>query len=178
MQFKRWCINSANKAVAEEISNECNISPFTALIATGRGYTDFSELDQLISDEVIIGDPYELADMEKAVEIISDAIYGDEVIAVFGDYDVDGITATALLYTYLKNRGAKVIYLIPDRAKDGYGMNISAIDKLKAQNVNLIITVDTGITSFYEIEYAKSLGIKVVVTEHHLPSDTLSGCNY
>ena len=173
MQFKRWCINTANKAVAEEISNECNISPFTALIATGRGYTDFSELDQLFSDEVMIGDPYELTDMDKAVEIISDAIYGDEVIAVFGDYDVDGITATALLYTYLKNRGAKVLYLIPDRAKDGYGMNISAIDKLKAQNVNLIITVDNGISSFYEIEYAKSLGIKIVVTDHHLPSDRL-----
>lgn len=173
MQFKKWSINPVDKNLSARIAEECDISPFVALIATGRGYTDFAELDLLLSDEVMIGDPFELADMEKAVDVISDALYNDEVIAVFGDYDVDGITATAILYTYLKNRGAKVVYFIPDRVKDGYGMNVFAIDKLKEQNVSLIITVDNGISCQNEVEYAKSLGIKVVVTDHHLPSGDL-----
>lgn len=173
MQFKKWSINPVDKNLSARIAEECDISPFVALIATGRGYTDFAELDLLLSDEVMIGDPFELADMEKAVDVISDAIYNDETIAVFGDYDVDGITATAILYTYLKNRGAKVIYHIPDRVKDGYGMNIFAIDKLKEQNVGLIITVDNGIACQREVEYAKELGIKVVITDHHLPSGEL-----
>ncbi len=173
MQFKKWSVNPVDKNLSARIAEECDISPFVALIATGRGYTDFAELDLLLSDEVMIGDPFELADMEKAVDVISDAIYNDETIAIFGDYDVDGITATAILYTYLKNRGAKVIYEIPDRVKDGYGMNIFAIDKFIEQNVSLIITVDNGISCHREVEYAKENGIKVVVTDHHLPSGDL-----
>ena len=170
MQFKKWVVNPHDKELCQTISEECGISPFIALVSLGRGHTDYTELEQFLSEEIIIGDPYELTDMEKAVEVISDAIYDNKTIAVFGDYDVDGITATALVYSYLKNRGANVVYHIPDRIKEGYGMNINAIDKLKSQNVDLIITVDNGIASRYEVEYAKSLGMKVVVTDHHLPS--------
>ncbi len=173
MQYKRWTVNPPEKALAAELSEECNIDPFVALIAAGRGYTDPLELEELLSPDCIMADPFELSDMEKAVEIISDAIYSESLIAIFGDYDVDGVTATALMYSYLKNRGARVIYAVPDREKDGYGINLAAIDRFREQNVDLIITVDNGISAISEIEYAKRLGMKVVVTDHHLPTDTL-----
>lgn len=173
MQFKRWTVNPPDRTLAAELAAECNIDPFVALIAAGRGYSDPVELEELISPDVMIADPYELCDMEKAVDIIADAIYSDELIAVYGDYDVDGVTATALLYSYLKNRGARVIYAIPDRERDGYGMNMVAVDRLHAQNVELIITVDNGIAAIREIEYARSLGMKVVVTDHHLPGEEI-----
>lgn len=173
MRFKKWSVNPPDKALAAELAEECDIDGFVALIAAGRGYTDPYELSEFISHDCIMADPYELSDMEKAVEVITDAIYSDSLIAVYGDYDVDGITATALLYSYLKNRGARVIYAIPDREKDGYGINMMAVERLNDQNVELIITVDNGIAALREIEYAKSLGMKVVVTDHHLPGDTL-----
>ncbi len=173
MKFKRWTVNPVEKALAAELSEECDIDSFVALIAAGRGYTDPYELSEFISPEVMMADPYELLDMEKAVEVINDAIYAEEKIAVYGDYDVDGVTATALLYSYLKNRGARVIYAIPDRERDGYGINTLAIDRFHAQNVDLIITVDNGIAAIREIEYARSLGIKTVVTDHHLPGDEI-----
>lgn len=173
MQFKRWVVNPLEKALAAELAEECEIDPFVALIAAGRGYSDPYELSELISPDCMMADPFEMTDMEKAVEVITDAVYSDSLIAIYGDYDVDGVTATALLYSYLKNRGARVIYAIPDREKDGYGINMMAVEKLRDQNVDLIITVDNGIAAVREIEYAKSLGMKVVVTDHHLPSDEL-----
>ncbi|MBQ1187146.1 MAG: single-stranded-DNA-specific exonuclease RecJ [Clostridia bacterium] len=173
MRFKRWVVEAPLKSLAAELAEECNVDPFVALIAAGRGYTEPELLEEFLTDEVILSDPYELADIEKAAEIINDAIYSEEKIAVFGDYDVDGVTATTLMYSYLKNRGARVSYIIPDREKDGYGINIPAIDKLKAEGTDLIVTVDNGIAANSEIDYAKSLGIKVVVTDHHLPQGEL-----
>lgn len=173
MQFKRWSVNPPQKALAAELAEECNVDALVALIAAGRGYSDPMELEELISPDVSMADPYELCDMARAVDIITDAIYSDQLIAVYGDYDVDGITATALLYSYLKNRGARVIYAIPDREKDGYGINTAAVDRLHSMNAELIITVDNGIAALREIEYAKSLGMRVVVTDHHLPGSEL-----
>lgn len=177
MQFKRWTVNPIDKALAAELSEECDIDTFVALIAAGRGYTDPAELDEFLTDEAIMADPYELADIEKAAEIINEAVWAEEKIAVFGDYDVDGVTATALMYSYLKNRGARVSYFIPDREKDGYGINMTAIEKLKNEGTDLIITVDNGIAAVDEVHYAKSLGMKVVVTDHHLPGDELPGAD-
>lgn len=173
MQYKRWTVKPLDKALAAELAEECNIDTFAALIAAGRGYSDPYELSELISPDIIMADPYELCDMEKAVNVITDSIYADELIAVYGDYDVDGVTATALMYGYLRSRGARVIYAIPDRERDGYGINMAAVDRLHAQNVELIITVDNGIAAVRETEYARSLGMKVVVTDHHLPSEEL-----
>lgn len=173
MRFKRWIVDPPLKGLAASLAEECNIDPFVALIAAGRGYTEPELLEEFLSDEVVLSDPYELADIEIASEIINSAIFSEEKITVFGDYDVDGVTATALMYSYLKNRGARVSYYIPDREKEGYGINITAIDKLKAEGCELIITVDNGIAAYSEIEYAKSMGIKVVVTDHHLPQGEL-----
>lgn len=169
MQFKRWNIRPTQKLLATELAEECGVDSFVALIAAGRGYTEPEILEEFLTDEVILADPYELKDIEIAAEVINDAVYAEEKIAVFGDYDVDGVTATALMYSYLKSRNARVTYYIPDREKDGYGISMQAIDKMKSDNIDLIITVDNGISAYDEVNYAKSLGMKVVVTDHHLP---------
>lgn len=173
MAFKRWVFSKVEKDLATSLAQECNTDSFIALIAASRGYTDPAELDEFLSDDLLLSDPFEMSDMDKAVDIIWDTIYSEELIAIYGDYDVDGITATALLYSYLKGKGANVIYHIPSRENDGYGMNIPSIDMLHDRDVSLIITVDNGIASISEIDYAKSLGMRVVVTDHHLPQSEL-----
>ena len=169
MAYKKWVVGDTDKAQAMQLAQECDVDPFVALIAASRGYNDPALLEEFLADEPLYSSPYELPDMESAVTTINTAIDNDELIAVFGDYDCDGITATAVLYGYLKKRGVRCVYYIPDRIDEGYGMTNSAIDKLNAQGVSLIITVDNGISCVNEVEYAKSLGIKTVVTDHHLP---------
>jgi single-stranded-DNA-specific exonuclease RecJ len=111
--------------------------------------------------------------MEKACERINKAIDGGEKITVFGDYDADGVTSTALLYSYLFKNGANVDYYIPDRAGEGYGMSVSAMELLKERGTSLVITVDNGISAIEEVEKAKELSIDVVVTDHHQAGDCL-----
>ena len=117
--------------------------------------------------------PFLMADMDKAVARINDALARREKIAIYGDYDVDGITATCILVDYLKSRGADVVHYIPRRIEDGYGLSCDAIDTLRRQGVKLLVTVDCGITGVEETDYAKSLGMDVVITDHHECKDTL-----
>lgn len=125
----------------------------------------------------MLSDPYILPDMASAVDRILSAVEDGEKIAVFGDYDADGVTATAIMYHFLQNiMEADVVSYIPDRMTEGYGISIEAIDKLSKDDVNLIITVDNGIVAFEQVEYASSLGIDVVVTDHHKCADTLPNC--
>ncbi len=173
MAYKKWEIAKTDKQLAYNLAEDCDIDPFIALIASSRGYTDPAEIEELLSNEPLYSSPYELPDMEKAVDAIKKAINEDTLLCVFGDYDCDGITATALLYDCIKSLGARVVYYIPDRFMEGYGMNTLAVDKLYAMGVGMIITVDNGISSAAEIEYAASLGIKTVVTDHHLPPEIL-----
>jgi len=173
MAYKKWLISEVDKAEASTLANECDTDPFVALIAASRGYNDPSDLEQFLSYEPIFSSPYELPDMEVAVAAIRNAIDKGERIAVYGDFDCDGVTATAVLYDALKNLGADVIYYIPDRFEEGYGMSVGTIDKLSCDGVKLIVTVDNGIASIEEIDYANSVGIKTVVTDHHLPKEKL-----
>lgn len=173
MGFKKWCVSDIDKQLAKELSAECDIDPIIALIASSRGYTDPMELEQFISDEPCFSDPKETADIILAADIINSAIENNEKIAVFGDYDCDGVTSTAMLLSYLKSRNADCIYYIPDRFSEGYGMNCDAVRKLKNENVRLIVTVDNGIACKEEIALCNELGIEVVVTDHHIPSDIL-----
>ena len=173
MSFKKWIVSSVDKQLAKELSSECEVEPIVALIAASRGYSDVCELEQFISDEPVFSDPYQMKDIVFAADVINDSINNGEKIAVYGDYDCDGVTATAILISYLKSRNADCIYYIPDRFSEGYGMNKNAIKVLKDQNIDLIITVDNGIVSFEEIDFAKSLGMKVIVTDHHTPKDVL-----
>ena len=171
--MKKWVIGSPDRERAKFLAEECGIDPFVALIACSRGVEDAAELEQFLSNESCLCDPRELADITLAAEIINAAIENGEKIAVYGDYDCDGVVSTALMYDYLSSRGASVVSYIPDRISEGYGMNMSAVDKLKADGVKLIITVDNGISSYDEIAYANSLGMVTVVTDHHIPPEVL-----
>lgn len=173
MGMKKWQIADFDKALAKELADECDVDPIIALIASARGYTDPAALEEFLSDEPYFEDPRALCDIEKAARIINSEIENGGKIAVFGDYDCDGVTATALMFSYLSGRGADCVYYIPDRFQEGYGMNISAVKKLKNEGISLLITVDNGIACHNEIKLAKELGMSVVVTDHHLPADTL-----
>lgn len=120
-------------------------------------------------------DPMLMKDMNKAVAVIRDAIDKGEEIVVFGDYDVDGVTATAILLTYLRKQGAKVGFYIPDRHGEGYGLNIAAVEQI-AQHARLLITVDCGITCPAEVARARELGMRVIVTDHHQLGPQLPQC--
>lgn len=173
MAFKKWVVSQTDKELAKTLSEECDIDPFAALIACSRGYDEAGELEQFLSDEPIISDPRELADIQMAAECINSAVESGELIAVYGDYDCDGVTATAMLVDYLRGRQANCIYYIPDRIDEGYGMNVAAVEHLKSLGVGLIVTVDNGISCAEEIALAYSLGMRVVVTDHHIPPEKL-----
>ncbi len=173
MAFKKWRVAAADKNLAKSLAEECDIDPFIAMLACVRGYDDLYELEQLLSPEPQLVSAMELADITVAADRINSAIEADELIAVFGDYDCDGVTASAIMFDYLTSRGARAVCYIPDRQTEGYGMNTAAIDKLNAQGVSLIVTVDNGISCLEEIAYAAQLGIDTVVTDHHLPPEEL-----
>lgn len=173
MGIKKWQIAGFDKTLAKELAEECDIDPIVALIASARGYTDPASLEEFLSDEPCFDDPRNLTDVEKAAEIINSNIENGSKIAVYGDYDCDGITSTVLMFSYLKSRGVDCVYYIPDRFDEGYGMNTGAVEKLAGEGVKLLITVDNGIACHNEIKRAKELGMSVVVTDHHLPKETL-----
>ncbi|MGN1114283.1 MAG: single-stranded-DNA-specific exonuclease RecJ [Oscillospiraceae bacterium] len=169
--MKKWTVNKPNIKLAEEFSRKCNLSRLVLEILTSRGFEDFQSIvDFFNSDE--LSDPFVLEDMDKAVEAINKAINSYELICIYGDYDCDGVTSTAILYDYLLNIGANVMYYIPQR-EDGYGLNTNAVEKLAAQGVKLIVTVDNGISAFDEAERIYDLGMRLVITDHHQVSDKL-----
>ncbi|MHB8135886.1 MAG: single-stranded-DNA-specific exonuclease RecJ [Anaerolineaceae bacterium] len=139
-----------------------------------RGIEDIDSANSYLHGSNVLYDPFLLKDMQKAVDCILDAIDAGQKIAVFGDYDVDGITATALLTQVLEKIGANVIPYIPDRFTEGYGVNLIALNILRSLDVNLIVTVDCGIRSPNELYYATNeLGMKVIVSDHHMPEELL-----
>ena len=172
MNRKKWIVNKCDKDLAANIAENCGVDPFVAYLLVARGFTDEFLVESFLYDTDIC-DPFTLPDMEKACERIKSAIGACEKITIFGDYDADGVTSTALLYSYLSKVGANVDYYIPDRAGEGYGMNVSAIEMLKERGTKLVITVDNGISAIEEIEKAKELGIDVVVTDHHQAGEVL-----
>lgn len=175
MSRKIWQVNKVDKAMAANFAEKHNLFAIAALIASSRGIDSDEKIRAFFFDELDFFSPYELPDMDKAVKAINQALENFDRIAICGDYDADGITATALLYSYLEEQGADVICRIPDRS-EGYGLKKEAIDYFSQQGVKLIITVDCGISSVEEAEYAKEKGIRMVITDHHLVGDTLPDC--
>lgn len=173
MSRKKWTLAHIDKDVAAGIAETHSLDPFTALILTSRGITEYEDVEEFFDSDFSFCDSYLIRDMDKAVERIKKAIDGFEKICVFGDYDADGVTSTALMYSYLRSAGADVTYYIPDRITEGYGMNTEAIKKIAETGVKLIVTVDNGISAIDEVDYAKTLGVDVVVTDHHKPSEIL-----
>lgn len=170
---KKWLTAHIDKDLAAQVAESHSLDPFVSLILASRGITDYEDVEEFFESDFCFCDPYLITDMDKAVERIEKALEKGERICVFGDYDADGVTSTALMYSYLSDKGADVMYYIPDRVSEGYGMNCSAIEKLSNQDVKLIVTVDNGISAIEEIKYAKTLGIDCVVTDHHKVGDTL-----
>lgn len=174
MSRKKWVVRSFDKEKATTLAEELNISPYAALIASTRGINtaeDAREFFGMNKDECV--DPFRFPDMEKAVKRIRKALDDFERIAVFGDYDADGVTATAMLYSYLEMQGADVVYCVPDRHTEGYGLSFAAAEKLCKMGAKLIITVDNGISAIDEAKYIKELEADLIITDHHLPSEEL-----
>lgn len=142
-------------------------------ILAARGITDPAEALTLLAGEEELSDPMLLTDMDKACARILEAIDKEQTIVVYGDYDVDGVTATALLYQHLKGMGANVKCMLPSREGDGYGLSKNAVQSIHDKGCQLIVTVDNGISALEEADFAASLGVDLIVTDHHLPHDTL-----
>lgn len=173
MAYKKWIIADVDKEKASALSEQFNIDPFIALMLISRGIESSAEVANFLASSYDFSDPFLFYDMERAVSAIEEAVDYGEKITVFGDYDCDGVTSTVLLYTLLKDMGADVDYYIPSRLNEGYGMNKAAIDKINENGTKLIITVDNGISAIEEAEYIYSLGMRLVVTDHHQIGETL-----
>ena len=167
--MKLWTVSPFDKNEATIIQNQYGLPGIIAMLLQIRGITTREEITDFMQNESEIASPFEIKDMDKACLRVRAALERGEFICVYGDYDADGVTSTALLYSYLDAVGARVMYYIPSREAEGYGMNLHAVDKLREKGVNLIITVDNGVAAIEEIAYAKSLGIDTVVTDHHMP---------
>ncbi len=169
---KRWLLHEETSdcasAAVEELARALSVSPVLARLLLCRGYRTAESAHRFIAMESeLLHNPFAMKDVERAVNRIRRAIRMKERITIYGDYDVDGVTAVCTLYLYLKRRGADVNYYIPNRAGEGYGVSCTAIRTLADAGTRLIVTVDTGITAKAEVDYAKTLGVDVVVTDHH-----------
>lgn len=173
MNVKQWVVSPLDKDRAARIAEDHAIPFFLAMMMEIRGLGEDEGVQAFLEGGETLSDPYLMRDMDRAVERIRQAVDGFERIAVYGDYDADGVTATAMLFTYLEALGADVSYYIPQREGEGYGMNRHAVETLHEQGVTLIITVDNGISSIEEVALAKTLGMDVVVTDHHRPQERL-----
>ena len=173
---KKWEVIKNDEEQARIIAKENGISEILANIILNREIKKDEINVYLSPTRNDFHDPYLMPDMKKAVDRIIKGINNKEKIFIYGDYDVDGITSTTVLKKFLEERDIKVNEYIPNRLSEGYGLNKNAIDKIKNNNCNLLITVDCGISGIEEIEYAKSLGIDVIVTDHHEPGDEIPNC--
>lgn len=171
---KKWQLNEVNDELADKIANEFNISKIVASIIANKGLKNNNEIEVFLHPRRgDFHDPFLMPDMDKAVARIIQAIDNKEKVAIYGDYDVDGITSSTVLHRFLEERGLHTDIYIPNRLNEGYGLNKKEIEAIAETKHTLIITVDCGITGYDEIEYAKTFGIDTVVTDHHEPPEKL-----
>lgn len=167
MKYKEWKQAPGCPGAVKALTDQ-GVTPLAAMALCARGLDSMEKAEAFLSlNQNRMIEPFLLRDMDKAVGRIRQALAQGETIAVFGDYDVDGITATCLLTHYLRSQGGRVLPYIPDRMEEGYGLNCEAICALRGAGVSLIVTVDCGITAVEETRYAESLGVDVVITDHH-----------
>lgn len=170
--MRKWIVPAAEFA-DEEICAE--YGNFLGKILSARGIHTKKAAEKLFGDGEFMEEPLP-ADIEKAVEVITESLENGDKITVFGDYDCDGVTSTVMMYSYLDSLGAEVDYYIPDRS-EGFGMNIPALQKIISGGTQLIITVDNGVNALEEAEFIKSHGVKLVIADHHQPGETLPVCD-
>lgn len=169
--MKKWQVKATNSNITANLIKETGLNPFICKILAGRGILSRADAEVFFNSEEL-SDPFLLADMEKAVEVINEFVEQGEKITVYGDYDCDGITSTFMLFDYLQALGAEVDWYIPSR-DEGYGLNNTAIDLLHKRGTRLIITVDNGISAADEAKYIAELGMTLVITDHHQVPEVL-----
>ena len=164
---KTWNLKKYDESLVEKIKSKYNVSEIMAKLLISRNI-EFEEIDGFLNGNIEdFKDPYGIKDMEKIVERIDKAISNKEKICIYGDYDVDGITSITIMYKFLTKLGADVMYYLPDRLIEGYGINNNALDEIKKKGVSLVITVDCGITAVEEVEHSKQIGLDICITDHH-----------
>lgn len=171
---KKWEYTQPNKEITEKIANRFGLSTLVAGILANRGLVDEKKIEVFLNPtRKDFYDPYLLNDMSIAIEEIDKVIKNNGRIIIYGDYDVDGITSIAVLKKFLNERGVEVDYHIPNRLNEGYGLKKETLKDIAKENYDLMITVDCGITAIEEIDYANSLGIKTIITDHHEALDEI-----
>lgn len=187
----RWELApSPERELLESLVQEASLPRNIIKILVSRGHQTAEAIDKFLNPELTdLKDPFEMAGMEDGVKRVTEALYNNEKILIYGDYDVDGITATSLLYLVLNKLGANADFYLPNRLTEGYGLSVDGINLAKKAGVGLLVTVDTGITAVEEIKHAKSIGIDTVITDHHEPGEGIpeayaiinpkqAACNY
>ena len=168
--MKKWMLKR-NHVDIKRMAKRLNIDETTACILANRGIGTYKEaLNFLEPDISNMYDTYSIKDMEKGINIICEKINQHKKIAIYGDYDVDGVMSITILYKVLKESGADVIYYVPNRQTEGYGLNTAAIDKLYEMKVDTIFTSENGIVAFDEVKKAKDYNMTFVILDHHEPS--------
>ena len=172
---KKWTLKDPpEKNSVLALADSLNISSVLAELLIQRGVTNFFEAKKYFRPDLdALHDPYLMSDMEKAASRVIEAITNNEKICVYGDYDVDGTCSASLMYQFLKELEGNVSFYIPQRLTEGYGLSLAGIDHVKKDHVDLIISVDCGITAVEEIEYANTFGIDTIVCDHHQPKEVL-----
>jgi len=171
---KKWEYYGKEEEKVEKIQKEFGLSRLLSTILVNKGLENKEEIDVFLNPtRKDFHDPYLMPDMEIAVKRIIQAIENQEKVIIYGDYDVDGITSITVLKKFLSDRGLEVDSYIPNRLDEGYGLNKAAIDKIVSEGYQLMITVDCGISGIDEIDYANSLGLETIVTDHHEPAEVL-----
>jgi len=170
---KTWNLRKYDNDLVKRIQDTYDVSEIMAKLMIARNI-EFDEINNFLKGSLDdLKDPYDLKDMEKLVDRIDRAIKNNEKICIYGDYDVDGITSITIMYQFLTKLGAHVMYYLPDRLIEGYGINNNALDEIKDKGVTLVITVDCGITAISEVEHAKEIGLDICITDHHECAETI-----
>src|SRR5215207_11291401 len=172
-----WTISPCLHRDSSELSRALGVSETTARVLVRRGYGKPEEARAFLDGALPGHDPHLLRDTAKACEAIRAAVAAGKRICVHGDYDADGICATALAVLVLRELGADVSWHLPSRFEEGYGLRSETLTKLAEEGCGLVVTVDCGITAVEEVAHAKALGIDVVVTDHHRPGEELPDCS-
>jgi single-stranded-DNA-specific exonuclease len=171
---KLWVVRHYDTAMRAALAEALAISPVTASVLLGRGVTTATEANRWLSwEQAEVHDPFLLPDVERAVDRLSHAIAGGEKICFYGDYDVDGVSATSLYLSFFQSLGARAVAYIPHRLREGYGLNVEALRRLQREGVTLLVTSDCGTTAVQEVEAARQMGIDIIVTDHHQTDQAL-----
>src|SRR5918998_1688521 len=177
MQSKpsRWRADPYEVAAGRRLAEGLGVSPVVGSILARRGFLEVDEARRFLAAEET-HDPAALPGVPAACDLILDHVRRGSVIAVFGDYDVDGVCSTAMLLRTLRSLGADPVWELPSRFDEGYGLSAGAVERLAGRGVQLLVTVDCGITAVEQVAAARAAGLDVVVTDHHRPGEELPDC--